>query len=80
MSATRKKNGQFKKGGATSGAKKHRGKKKGGGGSRSLEARVSKLEKNQKVIVAVLHTHEKALHAGGLLTGRSSRKSLPGGR
>jgi len=80
MSATRKKNGQFKKGsGGTSAAKKRRGKKKGGGGS--LEARVAKLEKNQKVIVAVLHTHEKALQTGGLLTGRSTRaKSLPGGR
>lgn len=76
MSATRKKNGQFKKGsGGTSG-----GKKKGGGGG-SLEARVARLEKNQKVIVAVLHTHEKALQTGGLLTGRSTRaKSLPGGR
>jgi len=69
----RKKNGQFKKGGgATSGAKKP--SKKGG-----IAARVTKLEKNMKVVVAVLHTHEKALQVGGLLAARGKRaKALPG--
>lgn len=82
MSATRKKNGQFRKGASTSGAKKSR-KKKGGASKAkgSIAARVTKLEKNMKTVVAVLHTHEKALQVGGLLTARGARaKALPGGR
>lgn len=46
-----------------------------------LEARVAKLEKNQKVIVGVLQVHQKALVTGGLLEARAKKvPALGGGR
>lgn len=60
-----------------SGARKGMAKRSGG---KSLEARVTKLEKNQKVIVGVLEQHQRALVGGGLLEARAARKGLGAGR
>lgn len=81
---TRNKKGRFVKGSGGGRKRKPGGAKKRASAKRShgLEARVTKLEKNQKVIVGVLHSHQKALVGGGLLSARA-KKSLPqlgGGR
>lgn len=65
---------------------KKSGKRKGGSVMRKtsgsgLEARVSRLEKNQKVIVGVLQVHHEALVTGGLLEARAKKvPALGGGR
>lgn len=71
----------------TGGAKRRKGAKRSGAKRAkaahhgALEKRVARLEHNQKVIVGVLHAHDRALRSGGLLTGRAKR-TLPavGGR
>lgn len=83
MAATRTKSGRFKKTRKARKSAKGSRKRKSTRGHAGLAARVTKLEhattklqKDQKTIVAVVHAHQRALVSGGLLAARAA-KQLP---